>query len=467
MSRNQAAAGPLRANPLNPNYFSDANGVAIYLTGSHTWRNFQNVGPTDPPDEFDYETYIQWMVANNHNFIRLWCWEQTNTTVATEGGSPWFSPSPYERTGDSNANDGKPRFDLDRFNEHYFTRLHDHIALAARHGIYVSVMLFNGFSIEDKSIGGGNPWHHHPFNRANNINGIDGDPNNDGQGKETHTLGIPEITRLQEAYVSKVVQTVNEFDNVLFEISNESHSESTPWQWHMIRFIQEHERRLEKQHPVGMTAQWPGGQNADLFGGPADWISPGTLSDELPIPRSGKVVLSDTDHLWGIGGNYHWVWQTFTQGLNPIFMDPYDSQTKESGVFRAAPDLDPSSARWQRLRINLGYTLTLASCLDLNHMTHQPEKCSSGFCLIESAPPYDHYVIYVPRGPIIRVDVTAAGGELRATWIDPLTGAVSHGGPIKSGGNRWLIVPRRHSNGAVLFITPQGGTPDQPNCILH
>ena len=40
-------------------------------------------------------------------------------------------------------------------------------------------------------------WVYHPFNRVNNINGIDGDPNGDGEGTETHTLQIPAVTKLQ------------------------------------------------------------------------------------------------------------------------------------------------------------------------------------------------------------------------------------------------------------------------------
>jgi len=46
---------------------------------------------------------------------------------------------------------------------------------------------------------------------------------------------------LQEAYVRKVVDTVNEFDDVLFEISNESRPESCAWQYHMIKFIKNYE----------------------------------------------------------------------------------------------------------------------------------------------------------------------------------------------------------------------------------
>jgi hypothetical protein len=95
----------------------------------------------------------------------------------------------YLRTGPGEALDGRPKFDVTRFDEAYFGRLRERVEAAQQRGIYVMVMLFQGFSVEQKGTDGvdptkGNPWDGHPFNRANNINGIDGDPNGDGEGEE-------------------------------------------------------------------------------------------------------------------------------------------------------------------------------------------------------------------------------------------------------------------------------------------
>ena len=81
-------------------------------------------------------------------------------------------------------------------------------------------MLFNGFSIEGKGNVGGDPWQGHPFNPKNNVNGVDG-----GSSKAVHTLSNPAITAHQEAYVRKVIDTVNDLDNVLYEITNEDSGE--------------------------------------------------------------------------------------------------------------------------------------------------------------------------------------------------------------------------------------------------
>ena len=63
------------------------------------------------------------------------------------------------------------------------------------------------------------------------------------------------------------------------------------------------EKKKPKQHPVGMTFQYKGGSNKTLFDGPADWVSPnpeGGYRDNPPASGGQKVVVTDSDHLWGI-----------------------------------------------------------------------------------------------------------------------------------------------------------------------
>jgi hypothetical protein len=166
------------------------------------------------------------------------------------------------------------RVRLTVFNQAYFDRLRQRVIMAGDRNIYVSIMLFNGWSNAAKKgkYAYNNPWLGHPFNRNNNINGIDGDPSNDESGLEIHTLQIPKITAIQERYVRKVIDTVNDLDNVLYEISNESDGgpPCTAWQYHMIEAIKAYEATKPKQHPVGMTAESPNGTNAALLNSPAD-----------------------------------------------------------------------------------------------------------------------------------------------------------------------------------------------------
>jgi hypothetical protein len=272
----RATNGPLAVATRGSPFFTDSGGQrAVYLTGSHTWNTFQDWGPSDPPPPFDYEAYLDFLERHGHNFIRLYVWEQAAWFPRTERPIH-IAPLPYLRPGPGDALDGGKRFDLTQFNPEYFRRLRERVDAARARGIYVSVMLFDGWSVDLKGEKAGNPWRGHPFNRENNINAIDGDPNRHGEGKGVHTLADAKVTALQKAYLRKVVETVGELDNVLWEISNESDAGSVKWQYEMIRTVKALEAERGMRHPVGMTPTWPTPPDVDkyLFDSPADWISP-------------------------------------------------------------------------------------------------------------------------------------------------------------------------------------------------
>ena len=459
------SGGALTILPRNPRYFAHAaSGRAVYLTGSHTWNNFQDWGTSDPPPAFDFPGYLDFLVRHGHNFIRLYVWEQ----AAWFPGTPEkvvIAPLPYLRTGPGTALDGKPRFDLERFDPAYFDRLRRRVESAAARGLYVSVMLFDGWSLELKGSKVGNPWRGHPFNGANNIDGIDGDLDGGGEGKEVHTLRNPAVTALQKAYIRQVVETLAGFDNVLWEISNESDSASVAWQYEMIRTVKAVESEIGRPHPVGMTAMWPepASKNAPLFDGPADWVAPhGNAAeryrDDPPAAEGRKVVFADTDHLWGIGGSARWVWKSFARGLNPLFMDPYVTAIRRNlpawpraagGRTGATP-----APEWEDVRRAMGYARAVADRVDLEAMRPIPGLASTGYCL---AQPGAEYLVYSPA-PIVRwrrllasvapgaaervsVDLSAAPGSFEAEWIDAARGRVIPAPPVAGGGRVELRPP--------------------------
>ena len=160
----ESNTGPLKVSDANPRYFTDGTGRAIYLTGSHTWSNLMDMGQDDPPEPFDFEAYLNWLDQYNHNFFRLWTWELMSwNTWANEHDSTVSKvhhvyPLPYMRTGPGKALDGKPKFDLTRFNPEYFQRLRTRAEEAREHGIYLSVMLFEGWGLQRLDDG----WVNHP-----------------------------------------------------------------------------------------------------------------------------------------------------------------------------------------------------------------------------------------------------------------------------------------------------------------
>jgi hypothetical protein len=404
--------GPLRVHPANPRYFADETGRPVLLAGSHHWDNLVDNG--ERPGGLDFPAHLDRLASWGHNFIRLW---------AIEGWLHPVRPMPWPRTGPGTALDGGPRWDLSRFDPEYVERLRRRVALAGERGFWVSVMLFNGWSLRDN--GAGNPWFAHPFNRENNVNGIDGDPDARGEGTDVHTLRVPAITRLQEAYAGKVVETVGSFGHVLWEISNESPGESRDWQYHLIRHVKD-----LASHPVGMTSCFPRGRNSDLFDSPADWISPNRHGGYMTSPPPGdgrKVVVVDTDHLWGIGGGRDWVWKTFTRGLHPIYMDPLDDSPLHQGARQA-----------------MGDVLRFAKRIDLAAALPETE-----YCLANRTPGAEQFLAYLP-GRRAKVNLSGIRGELAVEWFDPATGTTVDGGRVEGGGKRRFAPPFRGEGVVVL-----------------
>ncbi|MGQ9822832.1 MAG: DUF6298 domain-containing protein [Thermogutta sp.] len=440
----KAAAGPLHVHPANGRYFATPDGRAVYLTGSHTWNNFQDMSADARQPGFDFDAYLQFLERHRHNFIRLWRWELTRWSV---GNTPEYTrqtdvlitaPHPWARTGPGTAADGAPKFDLDRFNDDYFARLRRRVSAARDRGIYVSIMLFEGWGLQHLQ----QAWRYHPFHPENNVQGLDGDAGGDGRGISVHTTRLPEVLRVQEAYVRKVIDTVNDLDNVLYEISNEAGTYSKDWQYHWIRFIHAYEAEKGRRHPVGMTFMYSRdarqrGRNADLFESPADWISPNPEADggynyrTNPPPADGsKVILSDTDHLWGIGGNPDWVWRSFLRGHHPLFMDPYDNRV----LGKAPPE------NWEPIRRAMGAAAEAAQGLDLAAAVPSEDIASSKYCLAE---PGSRYLVYVPEGESVEVDLTAAAGRWSVRWIDPLSGKIQSAEPVDGGVRARLRLPQQ------------------------
>jgi hypothetical protein len=460
--------GPLKKSEINSRYFTDNSGKVIYLTGSHTWDNLQDFGNSDPPPAFDYGAYLSWMRERGHNFMRMWVWEQAKGSPGYAGGL-YCTPNVYQRTGLGTALDGKPKFDLTKFNQNYFDRLHARVIEAGNKNIYVSVMLFEGFSVGKKD-GADNPWPGHPFNGNNNIQGINGDTNGDGEGYETQTLQNPTINNYQKAYINKVIDTVQDLDNVLYEISNESAELSgaysnKAWQYAMIDYVKSYETSQGyKKHPVGMTFAWPGGSNADLFSSPADWISPNYADgykDNPPINSGAKVIFSDTDH-YGCDDNLQecdrrWVWKSFTRGLNPIWMDAIEELPGEPSPW---PDL----GWYENTRYNMGYALEYANKMNLKNTvpSNNVAACSTTYCLRNDQG--REYLIYQPENDDFTANVQA--GDYIQEWFNPQTGSLFSQTNINiaASGSHEFLNP--FAGDAVLYLKAGSILPPQNTLVV-
>jgi hypothetical protein len=419
----------LSVSPVNPRYFVDETGRLVYLTGSHNWSSLVDRGYWYPPPRFNFTRYLDLLERNGHNFIRMWTWEIPK--MQAFGRIEYSRPQPWLRTGPGRARDGLLKFDLRRYDPEYFRRLRARVAAARARGIYVSVMLFEGWGLQFAE----RPWNwrSHPLNGANNVNGVNGDVNRDGRGNEIHTLESPRVFRTQRAFVRRVIRTVGAFDNVLYEIANESSSAySTAWQYRMIYEVRSYESYKGWWHPIGMTFQHAPGDNAALLASAAEWISPGGawyLTDP-PATDGAKVSLSDTDHHCGVCGDADFAWRSFTRGHNPIFMDYLGGYPAHVAARRA-----------------LGDTRRLADRIDLGATQPRPDLTSTGFAL---AAPGSEYVVYQPGSGPFDVNLTDASGSYAVEWVEVSNGTTSAGPAVVGGGWRTLTPP--FSGRAVVHL---------------
>jgi hypothetical protein len=454
MTTETLVTAPLVVSQRNPRYFEarggDNDGRIVYLTGAHVNNNFHDgmgMGAEcpDEPDRFDFDAYLDWLVDHGHNFIRLWRWEQFQSQVGGGAVHACMSPQPWARTGPGEATDGKPKFDLTTFEDDHFGRLRERVTKAGEKRIYVDVMLFEGFGLHltppPDNVEG------HPFHAKNNVNGI-------GIQSIVDYMTLPldsKVRDLQEAYIAKVLETIHDLPNVLYEVANEASGQdadeiempgmppipgrigdTTSWQYWIIETV----KRLERERgydarPIGMTYLFPVADmrkaNEPLFASPADWISPGfdepfdpnaDMSagpppshwfNDPPEADGRKVIIGDSDHFSPMAADALWPWKAFTRGHNPILYD--------LGIIGGVNPEDPTAGfpsyeSLEDARLALGDTRRLAERVDLAAMKPDSSISSTRYALASEG---QEYVVFQPELGGFTVELPA--GTYAVEWF--------------------------------------------------
>jgi hypothetical protein len=467
-SAGTGATGPLRPLAGNAHYFTDGSGKAILLTGSQTWDTFQDLDQSSSPAAFDFTAYVSFLKSHGQNITILWRKDLPTYCGWGAGGTWHVKQFPWKRTGGSSGNqvasDGLPAFDLTQLDQTYFDRLRARVIQLQQNGVYAVVELFDGLGLSSNRCSNDG----YPFTGGNNVNGVD-----DGGGTNSMTMGSPNsITNYQDAFVQKVIDTVNDQPNVLWEPSEEAPDNSTWWQGHMISLIRNYEAGKAQQHPVGYASlNVSGASDSTLYNSDADWVAPFARISPTSNCGSGtpacKININDSDHsyfgMWNDSAqtNRNYVWENFANGNQVMFMDPYLiywttgnrnlCQSPTNGVC-TGPD-----ARWNNMRDNLGYTLSYANKMDLAKMTPQGSLTSTGYCLAQTPSVGAEYLVYAPSGGTFTVDLTAmpSSRALNVEWFDPSTGTASPAGAVGGGATRGFTAP--FSGDAVLYLVDSAG----------
>lgn len=433
----------LRVSTENTRYLTDRDGRVIFLAGSNYWNALQDGGRTNPPPAFDFNAFVNFLSTRGLNYTKAHVWEQAWHQSAA--ASWYIQPTIYARTGPGNALDGDPKFDLTQFNSTYFNRLRARCVQYSQSGIYVIINIFSRFSIDNGNTMTG-VWDGNPFNASNNINGINGDPTSQGNGYDTETLIIPAVTAYQKTYVEHLIDTLNDLDNVIFEVAMEpwgsySRGGYTPLDWvaYFIDYIHTYEATKPKQHPVLQGILYPG-NNADILALNQEMYSPnagtGEYDHDCAYQDGTKVLLLDTDHIiWTEQDTAAWSWKAFLRGAGGFaIMDGGYSTYDDQG---GGADFNGT----ENGRYNLGQIIGYANTVNLVNMIPQnggTSPCSTGYCLKKTG---EYLCLSLSDGSAFTLNLTGDSGTFSLEWYRLSNLTKYSSGTVSGNGNRTLTPP--------------------------
>jgi hypothetical protein len=242
-ARSRATTGPLALHPDNPHYFLWRGKPTVLITSGEHYGALLNL-------DFDYRKYLDTLAADGLMLTRVFSGAYVEPEGAFNIARNTLAPlpgrfiSPWARSNQAGYANGGNRFDLERWDEAYFTRLEDLAAYAGQKGIVIELTLFCPM-YEDEQ------WNLSPMNARNNINGVGNIGRLDVHTLDKHGGLLP----VEETLTRKLVTALNPMDNVMFEIMNEPYAGGVPmaWQHRIADVIAETERGLPKKHLISQN----------------------------------------------------------------------------------------------------------------------------------------------------------------------------------------------------------------------
>ena len=219
----------------NRRYLEDS-GKPVVLFGSGLWTII-------PDASVDIADHNSWYSSYGANANRVALFAFCSIVDEGKGFCPWL------RTGPGEALDGKPKFDLTKFDERFWKRAHEYFADSESRGIYVLLQMFDDPFTKVSDYGGFERWKFHPFNKDNNINSIPGMPGGLGPGTAAfYDRDNKPLMVIQDALIRRLLdETAKRYGHIIYEIGNEINwrneiPKAVEWQAHWIKFLRDYER---------------------------------------------------------------------------------------------------------------------------------------------------------------------------------------------------------------------------------
>lgn len=442
-----AAAGqPVSLDPRNPHYLRwRGRPVVIVSSGEH-------YGAVLNPD-LDYRHYLEALADDGMNYTRLFTGSYVEKAGAFGIARNTLAPAegrflaPWARSDEPGYAGGGNRFDLARWDARYFERLRDFVSLAGARGILVEVTLFSSTYTDEQ-------WSVSPFNPTNNVNRTAL-----ADWRKLCTSDNGTILAWQEKLVRKLVQELNPYDNVLFEIQNEPWSDRTVlggvvnpylkapardqfpnsvdladaaslrWQARVAAWITSEEARLPQRHLIAQNycnfrypvrpANLAKGVSIVNFHYAYPEAAAWNLGLDLPLAydETGFLGARDEDYrqqAWNFllagGAAFNHLDYSFTVGHEE------GSDTAPNGPGGGSP----------ALRRQLRQLRTFMESIPFLRMApdYTVVRSSPGCTWRALSEPGRHYAIYFNGTGASEVELALPPGNYQVEWIDPASGAV-------------------------------------------
>jgi len=471
-------AEPIRLHPDNPHFYLFRGKPTILVTSAEHYGAVMNRA-------FDYNAYLDALKSYGLNYTRIYPAAfiepvgtfHPNNTLAPK---PNELIQPWARSQTPGYRGGGNLFDLNNWDADYFARLKDFLTQADARGIVVEVCFFNA---QNKGS-----WPMSPLYWKNNIQ---------GEGRcgftDVQTLKQPVLLKRQEQFVSRIVQEVNSFDNVILEICDEPFSYGGrrelvgPWIGHLVEVVKKTESTLPKKHLLGQQVQGKIGGPVDFTKNPDVtvivtqyiWLTPdeqvGGMKalDEL-YDRKKPIDLNETGYYplssWYDGDKAADVrveaWEFMVGGgssfnnLNGVFtaQDPAGKAAENSPVLKTMQALKQfiEGFDFMKMRPDRSFVVSGMPSGVFYRGTSQRGEQYALYHHHSKLKPYVYQV--VPGSYEERLTLDLPAGTYRADWVDPSTGAVLGSETFTHGGGQRSVSTPRHAVDVALRIKRQHGS---------
>ena len=460
----EAASASSSVSVAGNGHYFEYNGKPVFLVGLGSWTPINH-------NDFDYVAHNQWYQLYGINYNRI-------TLTST-----WYTDHlkhvfPWNRSTTAGANDGGNKFELNDWDPVFWDRLKGYLQDCEDRGIIVCIQFFDECSVE----AGSKRWNHHPFNPQNNINSIPDLDTTDasyssstGWSKTFYNVNNSVLMTLQDIYMQKLLDETSQYENVIYEMANEYGGEGSTqfpghfaWPQHWIEFFNDYETANGVQL---LLTNMPFGEDYDQ----AEYFAVSGIDSidayrQFPSYRdvqgvndflgahynkgkpifAGKIGNDVGEERGNVNDNRKRLWTLFVSGGAGSgikgscwgIVDWTDDRTMEEMVSNIHNFIETGVEFWD--------------------MTPSDNLITSGtaYCLANVG---TEYVVYLPDGDSVTVDLSGARGTLNVEWYNPKDGTYYAERHVIGGGRESFTPP--FTDDAVLHISTDAFPPRTTSVI--